>query len=284
MAKVEKDSVTGMETTGHEWDGIKELDTPLPKWWLITFYACIIWAIGYWVVYPAWPTMNGYTKGVFETTNRLEFAKDLKMQQQERAAWTSKFEDKEVGEILEDNELLSYAMAGGKAVFADNCQPCHGANGSGAPNFPVLADDDWIWGGTVEDIEATVLYGIRSTHDDTRISDMPSFIEDEYFSLAEASEIADFVVSLASTPITGNGADLYEENCAACHGEEGEGQDALGAPTLSDGIWLFGEGKEAIVAQIAKPNHGVMPYWEGRLTSTEIKQVSIYVHSLGGGE
>jgi len=284
MANVEKDPVTGKNTTGHEWDGIKELDTPLPKWWLTVFYVCIIWAIGYWVLYPAWPTMNGYTKGILETTERLEFAQDFELQKQERAVWTSQFEDKDVADVMEDPELLQYAMAGGKAIFADNCQPCHGANGSGAPNFPVLADDDWIWGGTVEDIETTLLYGIRSGHDDGRESDMPAFIEDEYFGLEEAGKIADFVVSLASTPITGEGADLYEENCAACHGESGEGEPALGAPNLADAIWLYQPGREGVMAQLSKPKHGVMPYWEGRLTSTEIKQVSIYVHSLGGGE
>lgn len=132
MANVEKDPVSGTNTTGHEWDGIKELDTPLPKWWLTTFYACIIWAIGYWVVYPSWPTLNDYAKGVFETTNRLEHAKEMEAVKQSRMVWTTKFEGKDIEEVANDPELLNYAMAGGRVIFADNCQPCHGASGSGA--------------------------------------------------------------------------------------------------------------------------------------------------------
>ncbi len=290
MANVEKDPVTGTDTTGHEWDGIKELDTPLPKWWLMTFYATIIWAFGYWLVYPSWPTLNTYAKGIWETTNRLEHAKEMAAVAESRKAWTTKFEGKEIGEVAKDSELLNYAMAGGRVIFADNCQPCHGASGSGAPNYPVLADDDWIWGGTLESIQTTVQYGIRSGHEDERVSDMPNFVEDETLTAAQADQVADYVVGLSTgSAADGEGKTLFEENCASCHSTEGEGAGGegyqeTGGPRLNDGIWLYGSGKEGVLAQINKPQHGVMPAWVGRLSETEIKQVSIYVHSLGGGQ
>lgn len=285
MANVEKDPVSGTNTTGHEWDGIKELDTPLPKWWLTTFYACIIWAIGYWVVYPSWPTLNDYAKGVFETTNRLEHAKEMEAVKQSRMVWTTKFEGKDIEEVANDSELLNYAMAGGRVIFADNCQPCHGASGSGAKNFPVLADDDWLWGGDLDSIQTTILYGIRSGHEDERVSDMPNFVEDETLTLAQAEMVADYVMSLSGQGTASEeGKVLFEDNCAACHGEDGSGQQALGGPRLNDGIWLFGGGKDAVLSQIKQPKHGVMPAWVGRLSETEIKQVAIYVHSLGGGQ
>jgi cytochrome c oxidase cbb3-type subunit 3 len=284
VANVEKDPVTGTNTTGHEWDGIKELDTPLPKWWLTVFYACIIWSIGYWVVYPSWPTLNDYAKGVWETTNRLEHAQEMAAIKQSREVWTSKFEGKEIAEVAGDSELLNYAMAGGRVIFADNCQPCHGSSGSGAPNYPVLADDDWIWGGTLEDIQQTVLYGIRSGHDEERISDMPALVADEIITAEDADMIADYVMMLGGQGGSDAGKDLFEENCATCHAEDGSGLQEMGGPRLNDGIWLYKAGKEGVLAQINKPKHGVMPAWTGRLSDTEIKQVAIYVHSLGGGQ
>ena len=284
MANVEKDPVSGTNTTGHEWDGIKELDTPLPKWWLTTFYACIIWSIGYWVVYPSWPTLNDYAKGVFGTTNRLEHAKDMAAVAQAREAWTSKFEGKDIEEVAQDSELMTYARAGGKAIFADNCQPCHGAAGSGNKNFPVLADDDWLWGGTLDALQTTITYGIRSGHDETRVSDMPALVADETITPAEADQIADYVMMLGGQGGSDAGKTLFEDNCAVCHSEDGSGNKDLGAPRLNDGIWLYNAGKEGVLAQITKPQHGVMPAWVGRLSDTEIKQVAIYVHSLGGGQ
>jgi len=284
VANVEKDPVTGTNTTGHEWDGIKELDTPLPKWWLKTFYVTIIWSIGYMVVYPAWPTLTDYSKGLWETTNRIEHAQEMALVAQSRVPWTSKFEGKEIGEVAKDSELLNYAMAGGRVIFADNCQPCHGSSGSGAPNYPVLADDDWLWGGTLEDIQTTVQYGIRSGHDDERVSDMPNLVEDESITAADADQIADYVMKLSGQGGSDAGKTLFEENCAACHAEDGTGVADLGGPRLNDGIWLYKSGKDGVLAQINKPQHGVMPAWVGRLSETEIKQVSIYVHSLGGGQ
>lgn len=285
MANVEKDEISGQETTGHEWDGIKELNTPLPKWWLYTFYACILFAIGYWVVYPAWPSFSSFTKGTFGYSSRAMHDADLMEQKQSREAWTSKFASMDVEEIGSDRQLLNYAMAGGKIIFAENCAPCHGSSGAGAPGYPVLADDDWIWGGTREAIQTTVLYGIRSGHDEARASEMPKFKADEILNDEQISAVADYVVSLSGgESAAGEGQEIFANECSACHGEDGTGVNDLGGPNLADGIWLYGQGKEAVAAQISKPKHGVMPAWVERLSDVEIKQVSLYVHSLGGGQ
>ncbi|MGB0682696.1 MAG: cytochrome-c oxidase, cbb3-type subunit III [Magnetovibrionaceae bacterium] len=285
MANVEKDALTGTDTTGHAWDGIQELNTPLPKWWLYTFYVTIVWALAYTVVYPSWPTLSSYWGGIAGFSSRAQLGEELAAVKEAKSAWLGKFEQGEITAIAQDPELLNYAMAGGKAIFNENCAPCHGAGGQGQGIFPVLADDAWIWGGTLEDIQTTVTYGIRNSNDDSRTSDMPAFGTDEILEPAQIAAVADYVLSLSSgSPAAGEGAVVFEENCAACHMEDGTGSPDLGAPNLTDSIWLYGSDKEAITAQITSPQHGAMPAWVGRLDPVSIKQVSIYVHSLGGGQ
>jgi len=287
MANIERDEVSGTDTTGHEWDGIKELNTPMPRWWLWTFYATIVFAAGYWVLYPSWPTLSTYWKGTLEYSSRNNLSADLEARDQSRSEWTKKFAALPITEIVKDRQLQEYAMAGGKVIFADNCAPCHGSQGSGTPGYPVLADDDWLWGGTLEAIETTVRYGIRSTHDDTRDSEMPVF-SDDYLSKAQISDVAEYVLSLSNTsedPIAAKrGAVVFAEDCVACHGETGEGNHEVGAPKLTDGLWLYGGTREAVINQVSKPKHGVMPTWQARLDDVSIKQVAIFVHALGGGE
>ncbi|MCK5166285.1 MAG: cytochrome-c oxidase, cbb3-type subunit III [Rhodospirillaceae bacterium] len=288
MAEIEKDAVSGRETTGHEWDGIKELNTPLPRWWLYTFYVCILWAVGYWIVYPAWPTLSGYTKGVIGYSSRGELRKELAARDKSRTVWTDRFSALSVGGIAKDSELLNYAMAGGRVIFAENCAPCHGASGSGNASYPVLADDDWLWGGTVGDIYTTINYGIRSTHDDTRLGEMPNFGDEDMLAKAQISDVTEYVLSLSGNSSDRDaamrGTEIFAEECSSCHGESAEGVQDMGAPRLSDGIWLYGNSKEKIMSQISTPKHGSMPAWNGRLDDISIKQVSIYVHSLGGGQ
>ena len=285
MAEKETDALTGTETTGHEWDGIRELNTPLPRWWLWVLYATIIWSIGYMIAYPAWPSLSGYTKGLLGYSSRANLVADLEAVRESRSVWVDKFSELEVGEIVEDPDLLQFAMAGGGFIFGENCAPCHGSGGAGAPRFPVLADDDWIWGGTLEDIHTTIAYGIRSDHDETRYSEMMAFGADELLEPAQISAVADYVLSLSGSGAANDeGAEIFEEQCTGCHGDDGKGLPEVGGPNLSDDIWLYGGTKDAIVAQIAKPRHGVMPAWVDRLDDATIKQVTIYVHSLGGGQ
>ncbi|HEX6102388.1 MAG TPA: cytochrome-c oxidase, cbb3-type subunit III [Alphaproteobacteria bacterium] len=288
MSSTERDAVTGRETTGHEWDGIKELNTPLPKWWVYVFIATIVWSFGYWVVYPAWPGISGYTKGLIGYNTRASLDETLQAASEARRQWTDRIAAASVEEIAADPELLAYSVAGGRTLFAENCAPCHGAGGEGAPGYPNLADDSWMWGGQLAAIEQTIRYGVRSGHESARVSEMPRFGLDGLLERGQISDVAEHVLSLsgASTDAAAaaRGATVYAENCASCHGDAGAGHRELGAPALNDAIWLYAGDKAGIEQQVAKPRHGVMPTWSGRLDEVSIKLLSVYVHSLGGGE
>ena len=287
-APVEHDDVTGRRTTGHEWDGIRELNTPLPSWWLYVLYATIVFSVGYWLIYPAWPGLSGYTHGLSGHSARGQLNDRLNAAAVMRAPWIERLSGQTSAGILADPELLTYSIAGGRAIFAVNCAPCHGAGGQGAPGFPVLADDEWLWGGDIANIERTIRYGVRSTHADTRQSEMPRFAADGLLTPAQVADVTAYVLSLGGeahdAEAAARGAPIFAEQCAACHGDAGKGNVELGAPDLTDKIWLFGGKPADIMAQITKPRHGVMPTWQGRLDDATIKMLSVYVHSLGGGQ
>ena len=284
----EQDRVTGTQTTGHAWDGIKELNTPLPSWWLYVLYATIVWSIGYWIVYPSWPTLSSYAAGVFGYSSRAALGDQMQETAAVRKVWTDQLQGQPVDRIAQNPDLLNYSLAGGRAVFAVNCQPCHGAGGQGTPGYPVLADDDWIWGGDLANIEQTVRYGVRSTNESTRISEMPRFGADAMLTGEQIADVADYVLTLsggqADAAAAERGKAVFAEQCAACHGEAGKGMLEVGAPNLTDQIWLYGGSREQIIAQISTPRQGVMPTWEGRLDDNTVKMVTIYVHALGGGQ
>ncbi|MBK8906840.1 MAG: cytochrome-c oxidase, cbb3-type subunit III [Rhodospirillales bacterium] len=286
MADKYVDPLTGTETTGHEWDGIRELNNPLPKWWLYVFYATILFSIVWFILFPAWPSLSGYTQGVLGYSSRERLNAELEEVRQSRSFWMDRFEQSSVEDIAKDPELLNFAMAGGRVIFGDNCAPCHGSGGAGAPGYPILADDEWMWGGSLDAIHQTITYGVRNEHADTRYSEMPAFGADEILEPAQIDAVADYVLSISGQgeAAGGDGETVFAENCVACHGEDARGIPEMGAPNLTDGIWLYGGTKDEIVAQVVKPKHGVMPYWIGRLSDAEIKQAAIYVHSLGGGE
>ena len=287
--KKEIDAVSGVETTGHEWDGLKELNNPLPKWWLYVFYATIVWAIGYWVVYPSWPLLSGYTAGVLGNSQRADALAAVEAGQAARAQLGAGLNDASLEEIAAKPELLDFAMANGRAAFGDNCAACHGSGATGAIGYPNLQDDSWIWGGTLEDIYTTLKYGIRSGHDEARMSEMPAFGRDELLDKTQIDQVANFVASRAGLE-TEPGVDLaagevvYQDNCASCHGEDLAGIREMGAPNLLSANYVFGKSVQAIKAQVNAPRHGVMPAWEGRLDPATIKSLAVYVHSFGGGE
>ena len=287
MAEREIDAATGIPTTGHEWDGVKELDNPLPKWWVMTYLVTIVVAIIYVVLYPSFPTGTGHIKGALGHTERISVEQKIAVAKEGQAQWLAQLAGAELDQISANPELLTFARQGGLAAFNTNCAGCHGVGGGGQlGKYPVLADDDWIWGGDLEAIHTTILYGIRSDHDEARISEMPAFGADEILSAAEIDAVADFVLALAdgNADHDSDAGVLYAENCAACHGEQGEGLQELGGPKLNDFVWLYGDTKEQIVAQISAPQQGVMPAFGPRLDEATLRMLAVYVHSLGGGQ
>ncbi|MBT5416137.1 MAG: cytochrome-c oxidase, cbb3-type subunit III [Rhodospirillaceae bacterium] len=288
VTKVEKDEITGQSTTGHEWDGIKELNTPLPKWWVYTFYACIAFAILWFVLYPAWPGVDGYTKGILGYSQREAVMERVAEGHAAQAEYRTGIAAADLAEIRADPALLNFALAGGVAAFGDNCATCHGGGGAGNVGYPTLADDSWLWGGALEDIHATINYGIRSGHDEERYSEMPRFGADELLEPAQIDDVAEYVLSLTGQETdkaaAERGQEVFMDNCAACHGESGGGDRTQGAPALNDQIWLYGGDKETVTDVIRNARRGVMPAWEGRLSPETVKMLTIYVHALGGGE
>jgi len=283
------DAFTGTATTGHVWDGIRELNTPLPRWWLWLFYATIVWSIGYWIVYPSWPLVSSYTIGAFNWHSRSAVVSDLDALKAERAAMVARLGAASLQQIASDPQMLAFALAQARPAFAENCAPCHGAGGGGAKGYPNLNDDEWIWGGKLDDIAQTIRHGIRSGTESRQGAAMPAFGRDGMLKRADVDAVADYVRSLAGLPI-GAKADLtlgkkvYADNCAVCHGDDGKGKRELGAPNLTDAIWLYGSDNAAIATAVWNGRGAVMPAWVGRLDDVTIKALAVYVHSLGGGE
>lgn len=282
-----------VETTGHVWDGIEELNTPLPRWWLWVLYVSIIWGIGYMIVMPAVPVPGSdgwtYTKGVIGYSQRDVVRAEVARSEASRAVYEDRIATADLAEIRSDEDLLNVSLAGGAAAFGDNCAPCHGSGAQGFTGFPNLNDDDWLWGGSLDDIHATIAHGIRWEDDDeTRFSQMPRFKADELLSDAEISDVVQFVLSISGgdhdTARVADGAVIYQDQCSFCHGESGEGDRSQGAPNLSDTLWLFGGDEASLTETVAQGRFGVMPSWSGRLSEATVKELALYVHALGGGE
>lgn len=288
MAAPERDPLTGYHTTGHEWDGIKELTTPIPTWWVTVFLGSCFVAIVYMWLFPSFATPTGYFKGQLGWTSRGQLAEEMAAGRAAQADWRRLLTDTPLEEVESNPDLRRFAIAGGRAAFNENCAPCHGVGAGGQiGQFPALVDDDWLWGGTLADIHQTVRFGIRSGHEETRDSMMPAF--GEMLSPAEIDSIADYVLTLSdpgseATRAAMPGAALFETNCSACHGVAGEGGRDFGAPKLNDAIWLYGGSKDAITHQIAAPRMGVMPAFGTKLDAETLRMLALYVHSLGGGE
>jgi cytochrome c oxidase cbb3-type subunit 3 len=275
-------------TTGHEWDGLKELNQPLPKWWIYILYATMIWSAAYFVLYPSIPGITGYFRGTLGYSQRAAVDADVAAVAAQRAVYMDRIKTMSYAEIRKDPQLMAVAQTAGRIAFADNCQACHGAGGGGNPGYPALAAGSWLWGGTLEAIQQTITYGIRSTHDQTRQGQMPRFGADGMLKPAEVQAVAEYVMALYGTPVAGKdtkaGAALFAENCAVCHGDKAQGNRELGAPRLASQAHLYGDSLAAVIAQINNPRLGVMPAWNTRLDDATIKSLTLYVHGMGGGE
>ncbi|MFZ4690106.1 MAG: cytochrome-c oxidase, cbb3-type subunit III [Polymorphobacter sp.] len=284
MADKRVDEPTGTQTVGHEWDGIEELDTPLPRWWLITFILCCVFALGYVIVFPAIPLANSATRGVIGWSSRGDLSDQMIAEQGRRAPILRALARTPVADLPANPALLRQAVEGGRAAFKVHCVQCHGSGAAGSVGYPNLNDDDWLWGGDLTTIETTLIHGIRNPdHDETRISQMPAFAE--ILQPAEIEQLVAHVRSLSGlAKANAAGATLFANNCAACHGADGKGGREFGAPNLADSIWLYGGDKASLRTTIRQARAGVMPRWNNRLDAVTIKMLAAYVHSLGGGE
>jgi len=287
--KKDIDELSGISTTGHEWDGIKELNNPLPRWWINTFYLCILFAIGYSILYPAWPGLSSATKGIWGWSSRHDLQTSVDQAAATHAAVEKKISSSDIKAILADPEMKAFAVAAGASAFKANCTQCHGSGAQGAVGYPNLNDDEWLWGGTPDQIVTTISHGIRFTADkDTRTSQMPAFGHDGILKDQQIDDVSNYVLQLAKLnhdiAKASNGAKVFADNCASCHGDMGQGNQDLGAPSLNNQIWLYKGTAEAITAQINSPRQGVMPAWEARLGPTKVKELAAYVVSLGGAK
>jgi len=288
MAKHEVDKASPTGTTGHEWDGIKEFNTPLPRWWVVTFYATIVWAFAYWVFYPAWPMISGYTTGLWGYSSRGQVAADLADLRKVRGDKGAALEQASLSDIEKDPALLAFAQAQGKAAFGNNCAPCHGVGATGAKGYPNLNDDDWLWGGNLEEIHETIAYGVRSGNPKAHESAMPAFGKANMLKPEDIVVVANYVRSLSGLAVRpgtdlAKGRKVFADNCTGCHGDDAKGNLELGAPNLTDQIWLYGSDEATIIETISNSRSGVMPAWSGRLDPATINALTVYVHTLGGG-
>ncbi|MEP6868802.1 MAG: cytochrome-c oxidase, cbb3-type subunit III [Novosphingobium sp.] len=283
------DEPTGTATVGHVWDGIEELDTPMPRWWLITFFLCIVFAVGYVIAYPAIPLLSHGTQGMLGWTSRGQLDREMKAASAQRASLIATLAGTPIERLPGNSDLMKAAVAGGRAAFRVNCVQCHGSGAAGSKGYPNLNDDDWLWGGDLKTIEYTITHGVRQSGEDlTRNSLMPSFGRDGILAPAQVGDVASFVGTLShrepASAAAQRGAKLFADNCAVCHGPAGTGNRQFGAPNLADAIWLYGGSHENIAASVTNAHAGVMPAWGKRLDPATIKMLAAYVHSLGGGE
>ena len=295
MGKPEIDPLTGVETTGHNYDGVKELKNPIQKWWIMVFFGCIALALVQMYLESSWPGPDTAHEGAVFQTNRERVAIDIAEAQAAQSERLAQIAELDVSDILQNADLREYAVRGGEASFVVNCAGCHRVGAGGQLGyFPNLADDDWLWGGEPQQIHETILYGVRVEHENTRFNYMPRYGVDGLLTQTEIEAVADYVMTLSDPVKTAAldgtpGANIYYEQCGSCHGDAGEGVIDLGAPALNDFVWLYaGDGRgepvrEKLIAQIYNPRHGVMPAWTGRLNEETIKMLAVYVHNLGGG-
>lgn len=285
MEVKEVDGVSGRETTGHEWNGIKELDTPVPRGVLLFLIVTHIWAIAMWFLLPTWPLGTTYTKGLLGVDQRQTVNARVAEAQQARAAWTRRLETEDYASLMKDPSLMAFVRSTGRQLFGDNCAACHGRDGRGRANYPDLTDDDWLWGGDPEHIEQTLRVGVNAPHPESRQGQMPAFGRDEMLTADQVKSVAAYVYALThpefASPRIAAGKEVFATTCVACHGEEGKGNRDIGAPNLTDRYWLYGGDLDTIIATVHGGRQGHMPTWDERLTKAEIRTLALYVHDLG---
>ncbi|AAK64981.1 cytochrome-c oxidase, cbb3-type subunit III [Sinorhizobium meliloti] len=285
----EVDPISGRRTTGHEWNGIKELDTPVPRGVLLFLVVTHVFALLWWVLLPTWPLGTTYTKGLLGIDERNVVEEKLAAAAAARAVWEKRIDTLSYEQIRADEQLMATVRSTGHQLFGDNCAVCHGIDGKGRSNYPDLTDDDWLWGGGPEDIEQTLRVGINTRHPESRVAQMPSFGREQMLERNQVRDVAAYVYSLTnpgySTPENIGrieaGREVFLTSCAACHGENARGSREVGAPNLTDAYWIYGGTMQTIIESVHGGRQGHMPTWDERLTSAEIKILALYINSLG---
>lgn len=288
----ERDPVSGERLTGHDWNGIKELDTPIPRGILLFVIVTHIVAVALWFMLPTWPFGGNYTRGLLGVDQRKTVEEQIVLSTAERAGWTKQIETADFAAIQADEKLMSIVRSTGHQLFGDNCAACHGIDGKGRANYPNLTDDDWLWGGDVQRIAETISLGVNSANPGSRLAEMPRFGVDQMLPRDDIKNVANYVFSLsnpdhstpANTAAITAGRAVFLANCVTCHGEDAHGKPAVGAPNLTDKRWLYGGDLETIITTIHGGRRGHMPTWDQRLTPADIKILALYVHSLGAGD
>jgi len=301
MSLAERDKYTGHMTTGHEWNGIKELNTPVPKVLIGFLIAGLVFSIGYWIVMPAWPLGDRHTKGTLGFDQRDFVEQQLRSSAEEKSVWSDQINQSDFRQIVESPELMQIVSQSGPALYEDNCAMCHGAMGDGALYFPRLNDQVWLWGGKPEEILHTLTVGINSRHKESRIALMPAFGDSGVLPDEDIEAIVVYLQSISGQTLSGqsvsgnSAADSNENNakpgeekyglyCAGCHAADGSGNSALGAPRLNDDYWIYGSDADSLKSTLMHGRNGYMPAWQSRLSLTELKILSLYVLSLANGK
>ncbi|QDO99431.1 cytochrome-c oxidase, cbb3-type subunit III [Ferrovibrio terrae] len=285
MSVGERDPYTGHMTTGHEWNGIKELNAPVPKAVLFFLAVTFLFSLGYWILMPAWPTGVAYTRGLLGIDQRTTVAESMAAAAQGRAGWAQKVSDGDYAAIQADTVLMRTVRQTGHTLFGDNCAVCHGQQGQGGKGYPAIAKAPWLWGGEPETLAETIRVGINATHPDTRVSQMMAFGRDKVLERPDLLKVAAYVHSLsqktdASAATLQEGKVVFDANCVACHGDDAKGKRDVGAPDLTDAFWIYGSDLQGIYSTIYDGRQGQMPGWENRLSPLERKILTLYLLDL----
>jgi cytochrome c oxidase cbb3-type subunit III len=292
MAVEERDPYTGYMTTGHEWNGIKELNTPVPRPVYFFLIVAALFAVVYWILMPAWPLGVTYTKGLLGIDQSTTVLESLKQAALERSVWTKRIETESFKEIQTDPGLMETVRQTGRTLFRDNCAACHGSDAQGGRGFPNLTTASWLWGGDPENIVETIRVGINSVHPQSRASQMMAFGRDQMLNKDEIENVVNYVRSLSDPAVAKDipaakidaGKAVFAANCVTCHGDDAKGKADLGAPNLTDKFWINGGDAESIYTTVWGGRQGHMPSWEGRLSSLDRKILALYLFDLRRAE
>lgn len=288
MALKERDKFSGQMTTGHEWNGIKELNTPVPRVLWFFLISMALFAVLWTVLMPSWPGINGYFRGLLGADQRVAVTQSVQEARAERTSWTSRIDNEDFAAIQADEELMTIVRQTGAALFGDNCAACHGTNAQGRPGFPNLVAAPTMWGDDPETVAETIRVGINGTHPETRYAQMLAFGRDQMLSRTDIDAVVTYVETLwqpaRSTEVDAEqlaaGDEVFANNCAGCHGEDAMGMVDTGAPNLTDHFWTYGSDRASIRHSVYHGRNGTMPSWEARLSPTDIKLLTLYVLDL----